>query len=182
MTKRALLISLILVAFLFSAWGSVIAASFCPRYLSLNGCIKHGVRQAAQVEPKSCHHEMADMKMGDMEMDDMQMNADAAPVSEVDSIPDNPPTQVATESSVEQVAIDLPFEPCGHCWMHSQPSSGTSTVTAINRSPRSVEANAAPTEFQIVSPSGCPILALRLEHGPPGGALPRHVLINVFKI
>ena len=182
MTKRSLLIFMLLVAFLLSAWGNVIAAAFCPHYLSLNGCSKHDVRQVAQVEPKSCHHEMADMKPGDMQMDEMQMSADAAPASDVDSSTDNQPTQISTESSVEQIAIDLPIEPCGHCWMHSQPSPGMSTVATIEPSPRSLEVNAATAEFQIVSPSAYPISALRLEHGPPGNAFPRHVLINVFRI
>ena len=181
MTKRSLLIFMLLVAFLLSAWGNVIAAAFCPRYMSLNSCINQS-RRTKQVETKSCHHEMADMRMEDMPSDDTQMNTEAAPDSEVDSIPDNQPIQVVTESSIGQVAIDLPIEPCGHCWMHSQPSSGTSTVTAINPSPRSVEANAAPAEFQIVSPSAYPISAFRMEHGPPGDSLSRHVLINVFRI
>ena len=183
MTKRSLVIFMLLVAFLLSAWGNVIAAAFCPRYLSLNGCIKHSARQATQVEHKSCHHrEMDDMKMGDMRMDDMQMNTDAAPDSAVDFVPDDQPMLGTTKSSVEQVAIDLPIEPCGHCWMHSQPSSGTSTVVATYPSPGSVEANPAPAEFQIVSPSAYPISALRLGHGPPGNSFPRHVLNNVFRI
>src|SRR6266542_1139042 len=115
MQKRSFFTGFLLIAFLLSAWENVIAAAFCPRYSSSRTChIKHEPRQPKQVDHKSsCQHEMADMEMGDM-----QMESETTSETADNSIAENPPVQVATESSVEQVAIDFPTEPCGHCWMH----------------------------------------------------------------
>ena len=182
MRKRSVLIFLLLVAFLLSAWGNMIAAAFCPRYMSLNSCIKHQSRQTKQVEHKSCHHEMADMEMDDMKMDDMQMENDSASKADVESVAAAEPTLVVAESSIEQAAFDLPIEPCGHCWMHSQPSSGSGTLAAVNPSPRPVEALAPPSDITIDLGFPNPTAIEPLEHSPPGNSFPRHILINVFRI
>jgi len=98
------------------------------------------------------------------------------------SVADNQSIQVAIESSAERVAVDLPSEPCGHCWMHSQPASGIATLVVADPLKRSVETSAPPADFALVLPSAFTIPITPLEHGPPGNALPRHVLINVFRI
>jgi hypothetical protein len=175
MTKRSLLIVLLLVVFLLSAWGNVIGAAFCPRYLAQN-CFAHRTHQSTQIKPESCHHEMTDMDMGDMQMDE---EVAAEPVS---SGRENPTIEVAAESSVERAALDVQTQPCGHCWMHSQPSSGTGTLAAVDPSPRSVEALAPPTEIAIDLPFPQPIATEPLDHSPPGSSFPRHILINVFRI
>ena len=181
MTKRPLAIFLLLVAFLLSAWGNVISAAFCPRYLALNCRVRYDVQQTKQVAPMSCHHEMADTKMDDMKTDDVQMEGDSAVQTDVSNFPEGLQTELATESSIDQNALDLPNAPCGHCWMHSQSSSGSS-VAAVNLSPQSSEADAPTTELSITLPSAPPIFAVRMEHGPPGNSFPRHILINVFRI
>jgi hypothetical protein len=182
MRKRSFSLTLLVFAFLFSSWSNVIAAAFCPRYSSSRDCHIQQ-RQTKQVEQKSsCQHEMADMEVGDMQMDDTNMESEAASETSDNSIPKSPPVQIATDSSSEQLAIDFPTEPCGHCWMHSQPSSGTAAIVAVDPSRRLVETNAPPANYLVVlrSPSAVPILPL--EHGPPGTSFPRHVLINVFRI
>ncbi len=184
MRKRSFPIILLVVAFLFSAWSNVIAAAFCPSYLSNRDClIKHEPRQSKQVDHKSsCQHEMADMEMGDMQMDDTKMESEAASETADNSIAENPPIEVATESSNEQVAIDFPTKPCGHCWMHSQPTPGTASLVAVDTSKRLVENNAPPADFVVALPSAFVVPIMPLEHGPPGNSFPRHVLISVFRI
>lgn len=174
MTKKPLLIVLLLVAFLLSAWGNVIGAAFCPRYLAQN-CFTYTTQQAKPVKHESCHHEMTDMDMGDMQMGE---EVAAAPVS---SDRENPTIEVAAKSSVEQAALDVPTQPCGHCWMHSQPPTGNGTLTAVNP-PRSVGTDAPSAELSITLHSAHTIALLPLEHSPPGNSFPRHVLINVFRI
>src|SRR5258705_3042566 len=182
MRMRSFSITLLVVAFLFSSWSNVIAAAFCPRYSSSRNCHMQQ-RQAKQVEPKSsCQHEMDGMEMGDMKIDDTNMGSEAASETADNPIPEKPPVQIATESFSEQVAIAFPTEPCGHCWMHSQPSSRTTVVVAVDPSKRLVETNAVPADLVVALPSTFAVPIIPLEHGPPGSSFPRHVLINVFRI
>lgn len=176
MTPKPLLIVLLLVAFLLSAWGNVIGAAFCPRYLAQN-CFAQKTQQARQVDRGSCHHEMSDTDMGGMQMD-----GDSATEREVTPIRENPTIEVEAESSGDQIALDVPTGPCGHCWMHSQPSSGPGTIGAVDPSPRSVEGLAPPSEARIVLSFPKPGAIEPLEHSPPGSSFPRHILINVFRI
>jgi hypothetical protein len=181
MRMRSFSITLLVVAFLLSSWGNVIAAAFCPRYSSSrNRYIQQ--RQAKQVEPESsCHHEMDGLEMGEMQMDDTNMGSEAASETADNPIPEEPPVQIATESFSQQAAIAFPSETCGHCWMHSQPSSRI-TVVAVDPSKRLVETNAPPADFVVALPFTFALPIIPLEHGPPGNSFPRHVLINVFRI
>jgi len=182
MRKRTCWIILLVVAFLFSSWSNVIAAAFCPRYSSNRNCHIQQ-RQIKQVEQKSaCQHEMAEMEMGDMHMDGINRESEDASETLGKPIRENPPIQIGTEASSEQVAFDFPTKPCGHCWTHSQPSSGTAAIVAVDPSRRSVAANAPPASFVVALPSAFAVPIVPLEHGPPGNSFPRHVLINVFRI
>jgi hypothetical protein len=177
MRKRSLSIVFVVVALLFSAWGNVIAAAFCPRFaLNRDCCLKGGVQQAKLAKhSSSCHHEMAGMKM-----DDMQMEPEAAPAP--DTRVQGSPVQLMSESSSEEVALDLPIEPCAHCLSHSQTTSGTVSVVAIDPSRRLVETNSLPVNFAIDLTSAFTNLIVPSEHGPPSPSSPRHVIINVFRI
>jgi hypothetical protein len=117
-----------------------------------------------------------------MEMDDMQMETDDSSGSKSDSITQSSPAQSIFKSSVDQVAFDLPTEQCAHCWTHSQPTSGSMTIVAGDPAKRSVEIDSPPAALTLTSLSAFPIFIAPSEHGPPGIALPRHVLINVFRI
>ena len=177
--KRSVFTTLLLLTFLAGAWGNVIAAAFCPRYASNRSCsIKHIVHQPKQVDsPSSCHHEMAGM-----EMDGMQMETEAASDSQTDSTAQTSEAQLTSDSSSDQVALDLPIEQCPHCWSHSQPTSGSVTTVAVDPSKRLVETDSPPAALSFVSLSAVQIFIIPSEHGPPGTALSRHVLINVFRI
>jgi len=78
------------------------------------------------------------MAMGDMQMDDTNSESEDASETLGNPIPESPPIQIAMEASSEQVAFDFRTKPCGHCWTHSQPSSGTAAIVAVDPSRRSV--------------------------------------------
>jgi hypothetical protein len=173
MRKRSQSIVFVVVALLFSAWGNVIAAAFCPRFaLNRDCCLEHAAQQAKQVKHQSsCHHEMAGM-----DMDDMQME------SPPDTSAQDSPVEPTSESSSEQVALDLPIEQCACCLSHSQTTSGTISVVAIDPSKQLVETNSPPANFAIGLTSAFAGLIVRSDHSPPGPSSPRHVIINVFRI
>jgi hypothetical protein len=177
MRKRSLSIGFVVVALLFSAWGNVIAAAFCPRFaLNHDCCRKHGTQPSKQAKHESsCHHEMAGM-----EMDDMQMETEAG--SAPDTSAQDSHAQLPYESSSDEVALKLPIEQCACCLSQSQTTSGTVSVVAIDPSKRLVETNSPPAEFAIGLASAFGDLIVPSEHSPPGPSTPRHVIINVFRI
>jgi uncharacterized protein involved in copper resistance len=175
MRKRSLSIVFVAVALLFSAWGNVIAAAFCPCSLNRDCCLKHAGQQAKQVKHESsCHHEMAGMEMDDMQMD---TEADSAP----DTSAQNSPVELTSDSS-QETALNLPTEPCAHCFSHSQTTSGTVSVVALDPSKRLVGTNSPPASFAIGLTPAFAGLIVRSDHSPPGPSTPRHVIINVFRI
>ena len=177
MRKRSLSIVFVVVALLFSAWGNVIAAAFCPRFaLNHDCCLKHGTQPSEQAKHKSsCHHEMAGMEMDDMQI---ETEADSAP----DTGAQNSHGQLPSESASDEVALDLPIEQCACCLSHSQTTSGTVSVVAIDPSKRVVKTNSLPANFVIgLTPAFAEMIGPS-EHGPPGPSSPRHVIINVFRI
>jgi hypothetical protein len=181
MSKTSIPIFVLAVAFLLSAWGNVISATFCPRYLSNRACFHKSIAaEPKQVEPSSCHH-----KMGDMEMDDMQTNETKDAVAEETSynaVPEDPSAKIGIETSAVKNCIEVPAERCGHCWMHSQPASGAATLVAVDPSRQLITTDAPPAWIAVDVASGYTASITPLEHGPPGNVLPRHVLINVFRI
>lgn len=160
-------------AFLLSSWSNVIAASFCPRYSARDLLVKQTVEQNSLPTPGACHHEMGQM---DTDGESMEMDGDSGSESPVTK-----PTEAADRLNAAQAVLELPLEPCGHCWMHSQPSSVNGAVVAPGPLSQSIETD-APTVAVIAVPLTFIIPITPVEHGPPGNTLPRHVLINVFRI
>lgn len=173
MKRRSLLIVFVAGALLFSAWGTVIAAAFCPRFaLNRDCCLAHAAQQAKQVKHQSsCQHEMAGM-----DMDETQMESPS------DTSTQNSPVEPTSESSSEQVALEMPIEQCAHCCTNSQTTSGIVSVVAIDPSKGLVEASSLPASFSIDLTRAFADLIVPSEHGPPRPSSPRHVLINVFRI
>jgi hypothetical protein len=187
MRKRSFSTVLLILAFLFSAWSNVIGAAFCPRYLHRACCATVSVKQSKPiVVPPSCHrHEMAGMEMDDAEMSpDMQAQSGESPDVEGDPDQTSQTSQVESNSysSGNPVAFDLPVETCGHCWLHSQPVSGSAAVVAVDPSKRMIDTDASLTNCALVLRCALPVRVGPSEHGPPGNSIPRHVLINVFRI
>ena len=179
MRMRFLIPGFLVVALLFSAWGNVIAAAFCPGYASnRNCCVKQTVSAPKQVEhPSSCHAEMAGM-----EMDGIPTETETSADSGTDPGVQNSQATLTSESSIDQVAFDLPIEECPHCWSHSQPTSGAASVVTVEASKRLIETNLPTADFAVAPPPAFSIFVSFSGHGPPGISLPRHVLINVFRI
>ena len=174
MRKRSLLIGFVVGALLFSAWGNVIAAAFCPRFARNRDCCL--AQQAKQVKHESsCHHEMAGMEMDDMQQ---ETEADSAP----DTNAQHSQVELPSEASSDEVALDLPIEQCACCLSHSQTTSGTVSVVAIDPSKRLVETNLPPAIVASGSTSALAGLIVRSEHSPPGPSTPRHVIFSVFRI
>jgi hypothetical protein len=177
MRKRSLSIVFVVAALLFSTWGNVIAAAFCPcLMLKDDCCLKHEAEPSKHVEHESSgHHEMAGMEMDDMQM---ETEADAArrPGAQTSQ------EELTSEASNDEVAFDLPIEQCDCCLSHSQTTSGTLSGGAIDPSKRLVEINSLPANFAIDSASALAGLILPSGHSPPGPSTPRHVIINVFRI
>ena len=179
MRKRSAAIVLLVVSLLVSAWGNVIAASFCPQYGMTrdNGFTQVSHKpmhvEAVHVEQEpSCHTEMTDM------------NSDSTDNMVIENSESSESAESITSLLLPAGASDVnvPTQTCGHCWMHSQAASGSSTLGTVDPSMRLTDANTAPTNLVLASPSNLtPTIAL-LEHGPPGNAFPRHLLINVFRI
>src|SRR6266542_3650444 len=179
MRKRSLSILLVVVALLFSVWGNLIAAAFCPRYLNRVCCLTQRIRHPEHVDHQaSCHHEMAGMTMDDMEMGRPEEWSDA----QADAIPTNKSPQNLTESLSNEVAFDLPIEACAHCLSHSQPASGAVASVAVDPSKRLVETNSLPANLTVALPSDFSVPIAPSEHGPPGNSFPRYILINTFRI
>ena len=178
MRKPSPAIVFLVVSLLVSAWGNVIAASFCPQYgITRDNCFTQVSSKPMRVEAMdveqepSCHREMADMNS---DTDNMLIeNSESSESAE--SI-----TALLLPAGASDV--NVPTQTCGHCWMHSQAASGSSTLGTVDPSMRLTDANTAPTNLVLASSSNLtPTIAL-LEHGPPGNAFPRHLLINVFRI
>ena len=184
MRKRPISIIILVVAFLLSAWGNVIAAAFCPRYLSNgNSETKQQPWPAEQINQKSsCHHEMAGMEMGHMSMGETELKSEDNVETSDNAIPEGRQIRVRTEATTEEAFIDFPPETCGHCWMHSQPPAGTTTLVAVDPSKQVIDTSAPRADSAVTLPCALTVSATPLEHGPPGNVLPRHVLINVFRI
>jgi hypothetical protein len=89
---------------------------------------------------------------------------------------------LTSESSTDQIALDLPIEECPHCWSHSQPTSGAASVLTVAASQRLVETDLPTADFAVGSPPAFYSLVSFSAHGPPGISIPRHVLINIFRI
>ena len=177
MRKRSAAMVLLVVSLLVSAWGNVIAASFCPQYgITRDNCFTRASHKPMHVEAvhvgqePSCHREMADM------------NSDST-----DSLIENSESSESVESITLMMptgasVVNVPTQTCGHCWMHSQAASGSSTLDSADPLMRLTETKAAPTNLVLASPSDFTLTITPLEHGPPGNAFPRHLLINVFRI
>jgi hypothetical protein len=112
----------------------------------------------------------------------MRMETEAAQDSSTDSTAQSSKAEVAPESSNDLVAFDLPLEQCAHCWSHSQPSLGNVSVIAVDPSKQLVDTSFPRADSQFGLSSVSPVSISPTEHSPPGFALPRHVLINVFRI
>ena len=111
--------------------------------------------------PGMSHEDMGHAGMGHMEME----------------------SEPASEPNLTGLALSQPNDPCSHCAVHSRTNPTTISLREKEAPKRAVNldilidvSGAAPVA---VSPMA--VLTSR-AHGPPGKAVPRHILISIFRI
>ena len=158
MHKRLAAITVLGVALLFSQGANVLVAALCPH---LRSPAEPCITQAPKMDSDHEH------------MDHTEMDS-----SEGESVSAEPSTFGEAPDGVGQ-----PVGACPHCAMHSRSSSNPSSFREIETAKRTSELHipllVEPIVFE--QESAAPIISSR-AHGPPGSELPRHVLINVFRI
>lgn len=160
MHKRLAATTVLGVALLFSQGANVLVAALCPH---LRSPAEPCLTQAPKTDSDHQH------------MDHTEMDS-----SEGESVSAEPS---ASGERSEGVALSQPVGACPHCAMHSRtsfnPASFREIETAKRTSDLSIPLLVESIIFEHVS--GAPNRVSR-AHGPPGSELPRHVLINVFRI
>ena len=148
------------VALLFNQGANVFVAALCPHLgTPAEPCITQ------RLKPKA-----SDEHLGHMQMDSI--------ASEV--VPSEVPNSQETS---REVSLSLPVGSCPHCAMHSRSNSNPVSFRESETAKRASDLNAPLLVEQLIfeHETTFPILPSR-AHGPPGSELPRHVLINVFRI
>ena len=154
MHKRFLTTTVLATALLFSQGGNFLVGALCPHLRSGMASCKTQL-----AEPPMSHEDMG--HMGHMEMEH--------------KTPPNPDT--------DSVALGQPIGPCPHCAVHSRTTPNTASLRETEAAKRSADLN-IPLHFSRVAPvTVTPVAVLTTRaHGPPGEAIPRHILINTFRI
>ena len=160
MHKRLAATAVLGIALLFSQGADILVAALCPHLRSpAEPCITQ------TPEPNTSHEHMDHMEMDSTESES---------VSEGSSD--------SSERS-EDVALTQPTGTCPHCAMHSRSSSNPASFREIETAKRASELS-VPLSLELIvfeHESAAPILVSR-AHGPPGKYIPKHILINVFRI
>lgn len=160
MHKRLVSTVVLGIALLFSQGANVLVAALCPHLRSpAISCI-------TQTPEPEVSHEHTDH----MEMDSTESESASEEPSD------------AGETS-ERFALTEPTGACPHCAMHSRSNSNPASFRELETAKRASHLNTPLLVAPIVveHESAAPVVASR-AHGPPGDQLPRHVLINVYRI
>ena len=154
MNMRFLATTILATALLFSQGGNFLIAALCP----------HIGSRMASCETQFAAATMSHESMG--HMGHMQMAAEPA-----------------SQQNLSAFALGQPNAPCSHCAVHSRKTTPSTTLRETDAAKRSVELS-IPLDFSGVAPattSPHAVLTSR-AHGPPGETIPRHILINIFRI
>jgi hypothetical protein len=165
----------LLFAFLYGAWGNVVAAAFCPRFSDRSCCPKHSAPSSSPSKP---HHDLQQM-----EIEVTGTEACAAHEGHSTEPRGTSRADVFDESDPSRLFLVSPLaeQSCAHCLSHSQPAPGRFSVSSGDSS-RESEAQATPL---IKLPLNLPAVAKLLpsyDHGPPGQSYSLFVLNSVFRI
>ena len=157
-TKPKRTLSLLIAVVLFSTLSGSIAAVFCPHMSGGSDCssMKNFDAHPHEHIGGEAPHDMSTMH--------------------------HPSVQTPSNGQSKVEAITQPDAPCGHCMMHSQPSSATLFSVAL-RTESSQRLIAVEQSPEITSPSEPRFFLFDLhDHGPPGFPGSRYLLISVFRI
>lgn len=160
MHKRLAATAVLGIALLFSQGANVLVAALCPH---LRSPAEPCITQAPKTDSDDEH-------MDHTEMDSAEGESVSAEQSD------------SGEES-DRVALSQPVGSCPHCAMHSRSSSNPASFREIETAKRTSDLNIPLlVELTVVEhASAAPNFSSR-AHGPPGSELPRHLLINVFRI
>ena len=89
----------------------------------------------------------------------------------------------STEHNSDGNALGQPIDECMHCAIHSPTPSNAISLTDVEAARGSIDLLVPPTVSGVapVAASSIGVLA-STAHGPPGDAIRRHLLLNVFRI
>ena len=153
MHKRVLAITLVATALLFSQGGSFLVAALCPHKQSgVESCTSQSA------EPKMSHEDMGHMGHQQMEHE--------------------PDAQPNTDTAFEQ-----PIDLCPHCAIHSGAAPNIASLREKEVAKRSFNLSTPLHAPKVVPVSASAVSVPNSRaHGPPGNSMPRHILINSFRI
>lgn len=148
------------IALLFSQGANVLVAALCPHMRSpAQPCI-------TEVPKTDPDHEHMD-----------HMEKDSSEGASVSAAPSD------SGETAESVAFSQPAGTCPHCAMHTQSNSNPASFRDIETGKRASDLNIPLLVEPIVFEHEPEVAKLvSRSHGPPGPDLPRHVLINIFRI
>lgn len=154
MYKRLLATTVLAVSLLFSQGGNLLIAALCPH-------LRSGM---AACEPQGSAPLMSHQDMG--HMGHMQMESEPA-----------------SEPNGNTFVLHQPTGPCSHCAVHSRTTPNAVSLRDTEVAKRSIDLSIPLHSSRVgrVAVSNVAVLTSR-AHGPPGEAVSRHVLINIFRI
>ncbi len=154
MIKRLVSTTFLCFALLFGQGGVLLIAALCPHLQSgMPSCETQG-----STAPMT-HEEMGHMGHTEMK-DDPELQPEA-----------------------DTTALGQPLGKCSHCAVHSRTTPNPASVRETEAPKRSVDLN-LPLHLSRVAPIALPSLPVLTSraHGPPGEGIPRHILVNIFRI
>ena len=160
MPNRFLVTTVLAAALLFSQGGHLLVAALCPHLQT--GMASCNTQPAAG---SMSHEDMG--HMGHMGHDgDMEMQPEPA-----------------SHSNSETPSLGQPNDQCSHCAVHSRTTPNTASLRETEAPKRSVDFD-IPIDMSGAAPVAVSPMAVLTSraHGPPGSAIPRHILISSFRI
>lgn len=164
MHKRLVPTAILGITLLLSQGANVLVAALCPHLRSpAVSCIT----EIPEPEPEVCHEHNGQME------------------TQTDSTKSEFVSEEPSESSEtsEHFALTQPGRTCPHCAMHSRSNSNLASFREVETIKRARDLNTPLLVEPIVTEheSVAPVITSR-AHGPPGDQLPRHILINIYRI
>lgn len=159
MHKRLAATTVLGVTLLFSQGANVLVAALCPH---LGSPSQPCITQAPKTDSDHQH------------MDHTKMDS-----SEGESVSAEPS---ASGESSGRIALSQPVGACPHCSMHSRTSSNPASFREIETAKRASDLDIPLVEAIVFEQEPAVANLVTRAHGPPGSEIPRHVLINIFRI
>jgi hypothetical protein len=179
MTKRSIIITVVVLALVQGTLGNIVAAAFCPRFASGHECPMH-----MQLDPLSAHdNSNHSIKLESQENAGSQETTTMHSCHSGSASDAEVPATTTTDRQQESNPAVMGYadEACSHCISHSQTNPGRYSATSGDPTSSSVE-----TELPLIALDNFDFSGARplrtLDHGPPGQLSARLALLNTFRI